>query len=93
MQKRKRHTRKNWTHFANVWNGDQDMVEKRIDKKNQDKNIRDDDAADCPVGIGTMRKQDEKMIPTAEMSRLWGIAGVTRLQKIRSDVIRQVLGS
>jgi hypothetical protein len=40
----------------------------------------------------TMRKQDEKRILTAEMSWLRKIAGVSRLQRIRNDDIRQALG-
>ena len=32
-----------------------------------------------------MQKQDGKRILTAEMSWLWKIAGVSRLQKIRID--------
>ena len=40
----------------------------------------------------TMRKQDEKRILTAEMSWLRKIAGVSRLQRIRNDEIRQALG-
>ena len=40
----------------------------------------------------TMRKQDEKRILTAEMSWLRKIAGISRLQKIRNDDIRQSLG-
>ena len=40
----------------------------------------------------TMRKQDEKRILTAEMSWLRKIAGISRLQKIRNDDIRQALG-
>ena len=39
-----------------------------------------------------MRKQDEKRILTAEMSWLRKIAGISRLQKIRNDDIRQSLG-
>jgi len=30
-------------HFASIYNDDQDMEEQRINKENQDKNIRDDD--------------------------------------------------
>ena len=40
-----------------------------------------------------MRKQDEKMIFTAEMSQLQKIARVSKLQKIRNDDIRLALGS
>jgi len=39
----------------------------------------------------TMRKQDEKRILTREMSWLRKIAGISRLQKIRNDDIRQAL--
>ena len=39
-----------------------------------------------------MRKQDEKRILTAEMSWLRKIPGISRLQKIRNDDIREALG-
>ena len=47
----------------------------------------------CESECWTMRKQDEKRIRTAEMSRIRRIAEVSRLQKIRNDDIRQALGS
>jgi len=40
-----------------------------------------------------MRKEVEKRILMAEMSWLWRIAVIPRLQKIRNNDIRQALGS
>jgi len=40
--------------LISIWNDDQDMEEKIINKENQDKNVWDDDTTDFPVQIGML---------------------------------------
>lgn len=67
---------------------------RKNNKENQEKNVRDDDAIDFQIygsECWTRQEHDEEGIFTAEMGWLGEIAGISNLQEIRNCDIRRFL--